>query len=251
MNVIDINADVGEGLENEASLLPLISSCNIACGGHAGSNATMESVVILALENQVKIGAHPSYPDRANFGRKSMPIGEKELLKSLSHQLEDFEKVLQAKKAKLHHIKPHGALYNDAANNHQIARVFLNAVQPYKNNTHLYLPHNSVVANLALEYGFSVNFEAFLDRNYSNDLKLVSRSMEKATIQKPTAVLAHLLTIAKQGKVLTIDNQFKKIQANTYCIHGDNPNVLQILMYLQKELPNHNLQLQKWNQNTQ
>lgn len=250
MQTIDINADVGEGLENEATLLPFISSCNIACGGHAGSVATMEKVVALALENQVKIGAHPSYPDKANFGRKSITIGAKELAASLTHQLEEFLSILNIQKASLHHIKPHGALYNDAAKKDAIAHSFLHAMEPYKENTHLYLPYNSVVANLAIENGFSVKFEAFLDRNYTNDLTLVPRSKNNATLHLPDQVLLHLLRIVKKGEVVTVGNETKKIQADTYCIHGDNPNVLQILTYLQKEFPNHNLQLQKWNPNS-
>ena len=131
MIVIDINCDLGEGIDNEHLLMPYISSCNIACGGHFGNEQTIDKTIQLAIANQVKIGAHPSFPDKENFGRKIMEISDKELEKSLQSQLELFCNRLQKATAKLHHIKPHGALYNLIAINEQAANHFINSIKKY------------------------------------------------------------------------------------------------------------------------
>ena len=128
MNPIDLNIDMGEGMGNENELMPLINSCNIACGGHAGSSEEMQRVIDLAIKYKVKIGAHPSYPDRENFGRVSIQISEKKLVQSLKDQLYSFMELLEDKK-QLHHVKPHGALYNDCVKNPEVAEIVLNVIE--------------------------------------------------------------------------------------------------------------------------
>ncbi|MEH6681206.1 MAG: 5-oxoprolinase subunit PxpA [Sediminicola sp.] len=242
---IDINCDVGEGLGNEKELFPHISSCNIACGGHAGDVGTMGEVALLALSHHVRIGAHPSYPDRENFGRTSMDLSPLELRRTLGQQIDSLIGVLERAGATLDHIKPHGALYNDVAKDISKAKAFLKAVSPYRESVFLYLPYGSVVASEARFQGFKVQLEAFADRNYLSDLSLVSRKRSNAVIEEPKEVLAHLIRMVKNGVVRTLDGTETKILAHTYCIHGDTPTVLQILMYLSKELRNHLIFLKK------
>ena len=242
---IDINCDVGEGVGNESLILPLISSCNIACGGHAGNSASMRKVIKLALKHNVKIGAHPSYPDQENFGRLSIEISSKDLIKSIREQLKNFAILCNSEKAILHHIKPHGALYNDIAKDKKLARVFLTAILPYKSYIKLYVPFNSVIAEEAKKQGFSILKEVFLDRNYHQDLSLVSRKEPNAILEKPEEVLQHVTQMVKNKQVKTIDNKLISIAADTYCIHGDTSSAYKILTYLHIELPKLNIAIKK------
>lgn len=233
---IDLNCDLGEGVGNEPQVLPLVSSCNIACGGHAGDEATMRWVVALAKKYKVKVGAHPSYPDSANFGRVTMELTPSKLIKTVREQINQLVSICAEEGTQLHHIKAHGALYNDIAKGGDLAKVFLEAIVPYKKDVFLYVPVKSVMAQLAIAEGFKIKKEAFADRNYNTDLSLVSRKMEHALIVSPNAVLEHLLRMVNEGKVRTVSGALENIHADTYCIHGDTPNALQILTYLSKEL---------------
>lgn len=242
--IVDINCDVGEGVGNEIDLLPLISSCNIACGGHAGDKKSMADVIRLAMNNQVKIGAHPSYPDKENFGRVVMNISSRELILSLNEQLSIFVKILEQQKGVLNHIKPHGALYNKIAEDENLANIFLDAIENYK-NIPIYLPYQSQIHQLAIKRGFKFHLEAFADRNYTSSLKLVSRSLENAVIHEPKLVLQHLVKMIREEAVDTIEGLSRKIKAHTFCVHGDTPTALQILMYLSQELPKNQIEISK------
>ncbi|APQ18671.1 5-oxoprolinase subunit PxpA [Maribacter hydrothermalis] len=241
-STIDINCDVGEGIGNESNLFAFISSCNIACGGHAGSVATMRLCINLAKQFNVKIGAHPSYPDRENFGRVSMDISDEDLVNSIGRQINSFINECNNLNAKLHHIKPHGALYNDIAKNTHLAEVFLTAIAPYKQKAILYVPYGSLIEEIAVKNGFVIKKEAFADRNYNSDLSLVSRTQAQALITTGKDVLKHLLLMFNENLVETITGEKKSIFADTFCVHGDTPSALQILMYLSEQLPKYNLQ---------
>ncbi|WP_396589745.1 5-oxoprolinase subunit PxpA [Allomuricauda sp. R78024] len=236
---VNINCDVGEGVGNEARLLPLIKSCNIACGGHAGDLESMTEVVKLAKIHNVKVGAHPSYPDKANFGREVMTISDSELRQSILNQLRTFDEVLKKEEIQLHHIKAHGALYNETAKNGKLAELYLDTIKDYKSKACLYVPYGSVIASIAAEKGFKLQYEAFGDRNYNKDLSLVSRKLDNALIQEPEKVLQHILPIIKERKVKVVTGEKIKIKAETICIHGDTSSALEILMYLSQELPTH------------
>ena len=244
MKRIDVNSDVGEGVGNEAELMPLISSCNIACGGHAGDEATMRETIRLAIKHHVKIGAHPSYPDRANFGRKIMDISSDDLTFSLGEQLSIFSNILEKEGGELHHIKPHGALYNAIAKDEKLANTFLDAISEYI-DVPIYVPFTSVIEREAKSRNFRIIHEAFADRNYHHDLSLVSRKEENAVMESPQEVLAHIVRMVNTGEVLTLEGSKKKILAHTFCVHGDTPSALEILMYLHKELLNHNIQIKR------
>lgn len=227
---------MGEGVGNEAEVLPYVSSCNIACGGHAGDKATMKWVVSIAKTYQVKIGAHPSYPDMPNFGRVSMELPSNELIATVREQIAQLDSICNEEGAKLHHIKAHGALYNDIAKGGDLAQVFLEAIAPYKAAVFLYVPAGSLFSKQASNQGFKTKNEAFGDRNYNPDLSLVSRKNDNALIVAPKLVLEHLLRMVRKQKVLTVSGRLEDMDADTYCIHGDTPNALQILTYLSKEL---------------
>lgn len=144
----------------------------------------------------------------------------------------------------LHHIKPHGALYNDIAKHKKLALVFLEAISSYK-HIPLYVPFQSQIQTLALEQGFVVQVEAFADRNYNDDLTLVSRTKDNALLVNPNEVLAHLLQMVKNNQVRTVSGNAKPIHAQTFCVHGDTSTALEILTYLSKQLPNHQVQINK------
>ena len=232
----DINCDMGEGVDNEHLLMPYISSANIACGGHAGDPATMTRVLQLSVKHNVKAGAHPGYPDPHNFGRKSMKISGNALVSSIKIQVDSLVRIAADLGVRLYHIKPHGALYNDAANDEKLALLVLEAIEGYKNACRLYLPPGSVIAEKASGMGFSLEFEAFADRAYNDDLTLVSRSNPGAIIHEPEDVLQHMLNIIEHGKVKTLSGKMKPLNASTFCIHGDHENSVHIARYIYEEL---------------
>ena len=242
-NHMDINADVGEGIGNEVDLMPYLSSCNIACGGHAGDVATMTKVVKLAKKHNVKIGAHPSFPDKENFGRVDMKISAADLYSSLKQQIRALQNVLHSENAQLHHIKPHGALYNLAAKDDKAALVIIEVVKSIPMPVKLYAPYKSKIAELATNENIQVTFEAFADRNYNEDLSLVSRKKDNALLIDKDEVLHHVLNIIKHEKVKTISGVEVPIKAMTYCVHGDTKNAIEILKYLNIELPKYQVEI--------
>ncbi|MBT8270788.1 MAG: 5-oxoprolinase subunit PxpA [Bacteroidia bacterium] len=233
---IDINADVGEGIGNESVIMPYLSSCNIACGGHAGDAETMQQVVKLAREHKVKIGAHPSFPDPEGFGRQPMSMPCAALYSSIKSQIKALMSVLREEHTQLHHIKPHGALYNMAAKDERTAIVILEAVKSIPLPLVLYVPYGSVISNLAKEENIRTTFEVFADRNYNDDLSLVSRSEADAIITDPDQMCAHVIRMISRGVVRTISGKEVPIQAETVCVHGDNPEAIQLIKNLREKL---------------
>lgn len=242
---VDINCDLGEGMSNDKDIFPFISSCNIACGGHFGNDFSMQQSINLAKANNVKIGAHPSYPDKENFGRESISISNKDLQFSITKQLSSFVRVLKNEKEKLHHIKPHGALYNDIAKDYRLANVFLKSIQNYKSSSYLYVPYASIISKLAIEQGYKIKHEVFIDRAYNTDYSLVSRKLPKAILESEEEVFKQVLSIAKKNKIVTVSGLELTLETDTFCLHGDNANALKILEYLSKELPKHNIMIQR------
>ncbi|MDO9276081.1 MAG: 5-oxoprolinase subunit PxpA [Lutibacter sp.] len=232
MKKIDINCDVGEGLNNEDVFMHYIQSCNIACGGHAGDKKQMQNIVALAIKYKVKIGAHPSYPDTENFGRKTMVMEPDELKKSIQNQTNLLLKIVKEQGAALHHIKPHGALYNDLAKSDDLSLEFLDAIMPYKNEVKLYVPYNSAIEKNAIKKGFSIIYEAFADRNYNDDLSLVSRREKEALITNPKLILQNVIEMVNTQKVTTISGKKVSIKATTFCVHSDTENAVEIVRAL-------------------
>ena len=233
---LDINADVGEGIGNEKELFPLISSCNIACGGHAGNQESMITVVRLAKEYNLKIGAHPSFPDRENFGRKILKIDRNNLLNSLISQIESLQKILNKESVKLNHIKPHGALYNLAANDKKTANIIIDLAKEIK--TKLYVPYSSLISNMAKKEGVKICNELFIDRNYNSDLTLLSRESPYAIINNSEKMFEHVNKMITNKIITSIDNKNIPIEFDTLCIHGDSPGAIELIKDLHLKLYN-------------
>lgn len=236
MSLIDINSDLGEGSKNDYLLMPLLSSCNIACGGHYGNEKTISKALDLADKYNVKIGAHPSFPDLENFGRKLLDISEAELTHSLQNQLQLFSKIVKSKNLEIHHIKPHGALYNEIFKNKNLAEIFVTSLSDYLQNSILYVPFNSEIDKVAKANNIVTKYEAFADRNYNNDLSLVSRQNNQAMIIDTKKVEQHVLQMIQDNKVQTISGQQVNIKVDTLCIHSDTQNSYATLKHVAKLL---------------
>ena len=243
MKQIDINCDLGEGIGNEAELMPYLSSCNIACGGHAGDEQTMRQVALLANTHNVKIGAHPSFPDREHFGRVVMQMSMEILRASLIEQIVAFQQILKEEGLQLHHIKPHGALYNLAAKDTETAEVIVEVVIQIDPNLVLFVPYNSIIAEIAIANGIKIAYEAFIDRNYNDDLSLVSRQQSNAMIADSDQMSEHVLRMVTSGQVKTISGKLVTIKADTFCVHGDGEDVVSNLKSVTKKLQQHNIKI--------
>ena len=233
---LDINADVGEGIENENELFPFISSCNIACGGHTGNYKTMLSTVGLAKQYNVKIGAHPSFEDRENFGRKILKVDKKELLSSLINQVESLQDILKNQEIKLNHIKAHGALYNLSAYDKDSAKIIIELAK--KIDTKLYVPYSSLISKMAKEQDVETYNELFIDRNYNSDLTLVSRENSNALINDSKTMFEHVKKIINDQIITSINNKNMSVEFDTLCIHGDSPNAIKLIKELHFKLKN-------------
>lgn len=231
MKTIHINCDLGEGLNNEAQVMPFISACNIACGGHAGSTEIIEKTIDLAIQHKVQIGAHPSFPDRENFGRKVLKMDDQELLYSLIDQLSNVLEIVHKKKTKLHHIKAHGALYNLAAQDQRTAEIVLEAVKRTTPNVVIFVPPKSVIAQLAEANKMKIAYEVFCDRNYKSDYSLVNRQENNALLLNQKDVLDHV-NLMMNGELVTIDGHTLPIISDTFCVHGDTRTAVTILEML-------------------
>jgi len=205
----------------------------------------MLRVVRLAKRFKVKVGAHPSYPDKENFGRRSMDLPSEVLVRSIQNQIAELVSILKETNVPLNHIKAHGALYNEIAKNAGLANLFLNAIAEYRQDVLIYVPYASEIVKTAKKRNFATAYEAFGDRNYNKDLGLVPRSHPQALLHSPEAVLEHVVTIVKQQRIRTITGESIKILADTFCIHSDTPSAFEIVSYLSQELPNHNIGIKK------
>jgi len=225
--VIDINCDMGEGVDNEAQLMPFISSANIACGYHAGDEETMKQVIQLCLQHHVHIGAHPSFPDRENFGRTAMQLPAAEIYTVITEQLNIINKAAKAAGAKLHHVKPHGALYNMAAKDASIAKAIAQTVKDFDAGLIYYGLSGSVMIDEAVKLGLQTAHEVFADRTYQSDGSLTPRTQPHALLQDKDAVIKQVLQFVDQNKVTTVSGEDIFIEADTICIHGDGEHAVE------------------------
>ena len=231
---IHINCDLGEGGKFDEQLMPLVSACNIACGGHAGNLESMHRTVRLAMEHDVEIGAHPSYPDKKNFGRNHLEMTTEELKLSIEGQVLSLKQIAESEGGELTHVKLHGALYNDAAKDEKIARAVIECLEDLEADFILYVPLKSKISELAMGK-FDLYFEAFADRNYESDFSLVSRSKNDALITEKESVFSHVFSIYDEHKIRAISGEFLEAKADTFCVHSDTPSSVEILEYLHKK----------------
>lgn len=219
---IDLNADLGEGFD-DAAVLPSVSSCNIACGGHAGDTATMLTTLTAAKKHGVACGAHPSYPDRENFGRRELPMTLSEIADSVTGQIEALLAVARGAGVTLSHVKPHGALYHVCNRRRDTARVFAETVA----RRHPRLILVGFAGSLFLEEGKRAGLrtagEAFADRRYLEDGTLAPRESDQALIRDPVAAAAQAVGIVRENAVRSLSGQELPVHAQTICLHGDTP----------------------------
>jgi UPF0271 protein len=229
---IDLNADIGEadddaGRAIEHGLLALVTSAHIACGGHAGDDESMRATVQAALGAGVRVGAHPSYPDRAGFGRRPMAMAAAELASSLAQQIGALISVATSLGTEVRSVKPHGALYGrvggDAAAFDALVCVLLDLCGP---GTPLVLPAGSAAVTWARESGVAVLEEGFADRAYAIDGTLVARQHPGSVFSDPARAAAQALELAERGTVVAADGTVLALAADTLCLHGDSPNAL-------------------------
>lgn len=238
MNFIDLNTDIGEAFPYDKKLLQLVSSCNIACGGHTGSNESMRETILLAKHNNIKIGAHPSYPDKENFGRKEIEISPSQLKISLKNQINSLINIALEENEKVAYVKPHGALYNVAMKDISVAQTIINACR--ESNTELAIMGmpNSVLEQLCLQQEIIFIKESFADRRYTKEGQLVSRKMKNAVIYNKTEVWYQVEQLINNNRLQAINGEWITLQTDSICFHGDTPKALELLQYVVKQLNN-------------
>jgi UPF0271 protein len=236
MKNIDINCDIGEGMANDELLMPFISSANIACGYHAGDEQTMRQTVALCIKYGVSIGAHPSFPDRENFGRREMKLSFGEVYHLIINQIIALEKILLEAGATLRHVKPHGALYNMAAKDPFLAAAIAQAVKDFSPKLVLFGLCNSHLIWEGEAIGLKTAGEAFADRTYQDDGSLTPRSVPGSLIEDPDQAVAQVLEIVGEGRVTTISGKKITIAADTICLHGDGANAAAIAKAIHEAL---------------
>jgi len=228
---IDLNADVGESfgawsMGHDAELMPLITSANIACGFHAGDPSVMDRTVALAVRHGVAIGAHPSLPDLAGFGRRPMQITPDEAYQLVLYQSGALQAFAHAHGSRLHHIKTHGALYNMAAQDAALSTGIVRAVKAMGDPIILVVPSGSVTEQIAKDAGLRVVREFFADRRYQANGLLVPRSHPDAMITNQKESIAQVLAMIQDGCCRSVSGQVFAIQAETICLHGDHPQAI-------------------------
>lgn len=226
---LTINCDLGEGMPNEPQIIPWIDLASVACGGHFGDKGTIASTLELVRKYGKKAGAHPSYPDLLNFGRKSLNMKPDELIQSLWDQIGLFIQVAKEENLPVDHIKFHGALYNDAAENLPLAQILVDFLKRNFPNIPLFVPPHSVIEQTALEAKLPIRLEVFGDRAYEDNYKLVSRKIENSLFTQTNQVVAHLESILNFGQIRTFSGGLIPVKADTLCFHGDNPGIMDFL----------------------
>lgn len=221
---VDLNADVGEGdPAADAALLAIVSSCSIACGGHAGDAASMARTIRLAGAHGVAIGAHPSYPDRAGFGRRPLAVGHAALAAALEAQIGALATVAAAAGVRLRHVKPHGALYNVAATDRAVADAVVAAVRAVDPRLVLVGLSGGALLDAGVRGGLATASEVFADRRYEADGTLTPRDRPGALVDDPAAVAVRSVRMVTAGLVEAADGTAVPVRADTICVHGDTP----------------------------
>lgn len=223
---IDLNCDLGEGCGSDAELMPFITSANVACGGHAGDEETMLRTVELATEHGVAIGAHPGYEDRKNFGRIALNIEAADLRDMIRLQLERLLNITERLNVRVEHVKPHGALYNQAADNSELAALIAGTIADFDRNLILVGLSGSCSVSEAERAGLRTAREAFGDRRYDSRGRLVSRTVAGAVINDQEVAAAQVLDMVQYGRVCSVDGEMVHVPAETICVHGDSPNAV-------------------------
>lgn len=241
MRRIDLNCDMGELPEmladgTQEALLHFVTSANVASGGHAGDAAMMRATIEQALRHGVAVGAHPGYEDRENFGRLELALAPEAIRDSVYRQVAELADVAEKCGAQVAHVKAHGALYNQAARDREVARAVAEGVQRWRRDVVMVGLAGSVMLEEFRAAGFHVAAEAFADRRYEKDGSLRARKFRDALLDKPEAAAAQAVRIAEGSGVLTREDEVVPVDAQTICIHGDTPGAASIAEAVRKRL---------------
>ena len=244
LKAIDLNSDVGESFGNyklglDEDVIPLISSANIACGYHAGDPAVMRRTVALARTHGVGLGAHPGLPDLVGFGRRNMDVTLEEIRDFVTYQIGALQAVAALQGARLQHVKPHGALYNMAVKTPEIWGAVAEVMAKLDERLILFVlagPDRQELQAIGRRRGIRIAFEFFADRAYNSDGTLVSRKLPGAVIHDNDVVAAKVVKLVKEGKVKTVDGSEIELQAETICVHGDNPKAVALVRQIRETL---------------
>lgn len=241
---IDLNCDMGEGMLTDADIMPFISSANIACGYHAGDEDTMKRTIDLCLHYNVTIGAHPGFQDKENFGRFNQQLTDQELYNTISEQLHILLNFCKEVGAKLHHVKPHGALYNMAAKNQHMSGILAKAVYEFDPSLLYYGLSNSFMITEAKHMGLRTVNEVFADRTYQLDGSLTPRSEKNALIEDTDAALAQVMQMIQVNTVKTIQGKEISLHPQTICLHGDGAHAVDFAKVIHQTLKNNSIHIQ-------
>jgi len=239
---IDINCDLGESygqfrVGHDREVMPYITSANIACGFHAGDPMVMAQTVNLAKQYKVTVGAHPGYPDLMGFGRRDMTLTKEEVKNYIIYQVGALQAFARVVGVKLEHIKPHGALYNMAADDEALSKAIIEAVDSIDTKIILFALSKSKTAKMAAEAGLRVACEVFADRAYNPDGSLASRKVPGAIIEDPKVVIERAIKMVKNGTVVAINGAVVGLgKVHTICVHGDTPTAVELVKSLKKGL---------------
>ena len=234
--IVDLNADLGEGAGHDDDLLELVTSANIACGFHAGDADTMRHSIEAARAGDVAVGAHPSLFDRENFGRKELPVKPDEIFDAVVYQLGVFQAIANAAGVQPNHVKPHGALYNMAVRDEQLADAIARATASVDCKLILFAPQNTALSRAGEKNGLKIAREVFADRNYLSNGQLVPRTRADALLHDPMEAAPRVLRMLREGKVRSVDGVDVEVRAETICLHGDNPEAVEFARALRAHL---------------
>lgn len=248
MYQVDINCDCGEsfgryklGLDEE--VIKFITSANIACGFHAADPTVMEKTVKLAKENNVSVGAHPGFPDLIGFGRRNMDISFEEAKAYIKYQIGALYAFCKCENMKLSHVKPHGAFYNMAVKNKELAKAVCEAIYEFDKDIILLAPYNSEMIKIAKQVGIRYAKEVFADRAYEEDGSLVSRNKEGAIIFDENEAIDRVIEMIKNNRVKAITGKFIDIEADSICVHGDNDKALEFVKKIKEKIKEENIKI--------
>ncbi|WP_457607757.1 5-oxoprolinase subunit PxpA [Nitratifractor sp.] len=237
--MLKLNCDLGEGVGNEERIMPLIDQANIACGAHAGSEEEMRRCVELAAEHGVEIGAHPGYPDREHFGRRSMDLSPSALRETLEEQIGRLAQIAAEAGLRLRYVKPHGALYNDMMADPELLDRIAGTVASIDPNLRLMLlstADHEEHARLLEAHGITPIYELFADRHYTEEGRLVPRSEANAVIHDPGRIRERILRFRETGALHSREGTPLRLRGDSLCVHGDNPRALALIEILHREL---------------
>ena len=240
---VDINCDMGEGMPEEDLIMPFISSANIACGYHAGDKLVMHKTMELALDYGVVVGAHPSFPDKENFGRTNMHFPDAEITDMVKKQVETLAEVALNFNYSLHHLKPHGALYNMAAKEWNIANAICKAVLETDKNLIIYAQSGSKLIKAAQTAGLRSCSEVFADRTYEADGTLTPRAQPNALLKHSHEVKTQLMQMMNRQQVISTDGKLIPVQMETICIHSDGEHAVAFARTVYELLSHHHIRI--------